>query len=127
MTPIQAINASLDELDGEFEYGRRDCCQFVALVVEKLYGRQVMPIEYSSEAEAMEYVDRMGGLEEAVTAELGEPCTPHGALKDGRPCLVILPFIGKVMGIVLGNEAVLLGQYRTVRAPMSLIHKVWKL
>lgn len=127
MNTLEAINLTLDEFDGEFAYGIRDCCLFAAKVVEQLTGENYMEsFEYASEEEALALVEEAGGLKELASSVLGDPWQAHGSLKDGRPCLCRLPGSEPVMGVVLGQEAVVLTQYRTTRVPMAHIICVWR-
>ncbi len=57
-----------------FDYGRADCCQFVAECVSELRGYNPMRcFSYDDEKSANKIIEQYGSLREAVTAVLGDP------------------------------------------------------
>lgn len=67
-----------------FSYGA-DCCTFAAECYEAQTGRNPMAeLTYADEAEALALVTRYGGLENIMTAMLGEP---YNERNDGDLCL----------------------------------------
>lgn len=71
-----------------FSYGPLDCCQFAGAVVEAKTGTNPMAaFMYGDEQQAHKIIDAYGGLENAITATLGEPIAVCDAI-DGDVLLV---------------------------------------
>lgn len=94
-----------------FEYGRHDCCVFVARVLDELnvganYLERIRK-QYKDEASARALIARSGGLRGAVSEFLGEPNPPAFA-RRGDAVLVKLQD-RELVGICLGNEVACAG------------------
>jgi hypothetical protein len=61
-----------------FEWGRNDCCTFVADAIEAMTGRDVMESVrgYSTALQAQRLAHERGGLQAAVSGLLGDPVSP---------------------------------------------------
>ena len=61
-----------------FEWGRNDCCTFVADAIEAMTGRDVMESVrgYSTALQAQRLAHERGGLQAAVCGLLGDPVSP---------------------------------------------------
>ena len=69
---------------GPIEYGSRDCGQFAAFVVQELTGEDYMQgIQYSSEGDADDLIDRFGGLCGVVAHQMRRPAVEPNELRPG--------------------------------------------
>lgn len=69
---------------GRFEYGVNDCCQFSAFVVRRLTGRNLLArVDYQGETAAEAYIAEQGGLEAAVTGQVGHDPVSLEELRPG--------------------------------------------
>ncbi len=62
-----------------FGWGAHDCCTFAADAVQALTGQDVMAdlrARYDSALTAARLMEDLGGLQSAVTALMGPPCSP---------------------------------------------------
>lgn len=83
-----------------FEWGKTDCVQFAAGWIEALSGTRPNLPAYSSEAEAKRWLVDNGGLEAAVSAQLGPSQRDLRLCGDGD--IVLTAFHGQhALGIAL--------------------------
>lgn len=85
-----------------FEWGKTDCVQFAAGMIERLTGVRPAVPAYATETEAKRWLVENGGLEAAVSTYLGP------AQRDLRLCgdgdVVLTAFGGqKALGILAGR------------------------
>lgn len=99
-------------IHGEFSYGTRDCCTFVARVVDAMTDSKLadqIATLYTDEASAKSLIDQYGGLSSAVSHFLGDPETDKPirgdvVLFDGGD--------GEAVGIWDGKQIVSVGESR---------------
>lgn len=108
-----------------FEYGKTDCCQFVAdciEAVEPLYGDLAAPFRYGSKREAAAILRKHGGLEGLVTSILGDP--DEGVPQSGFVALVNKP---RVLGIVWRDRIVARTRNDLMDLPITRGLRFWNL
>jgi len=108
-----------------FEYGKSDCCQFVADCIEAIeprYGDLAAPFRYGSKREAASILRKHGGLEGLVTLILGEP--DEGVPRPGFVALVDKP---RVLGIVWRNRIVARTKNDLMDLPVDRGLRFWNL
>lgn len=89
----------------QFEWGTHDCCTFAADCVLAMTGHDKMAKYrggYKSLLGAQKKINKAGGLEAAITAELGEPKQATYA-KRGDVIYFISP-LGATAGICVGSR-----------------------
>lgn len=102
---IQAALNTWEDAQAAFEYGKTDCCKFVAHVLSELHGVDYFPHElvYSSKEQADEHIDDAGSLTDLVARYLGEP---DGDASLGCPVIAELPIVGETLGVRVPGGAV---------------------
>ena len=116
---LQALNEWQRD---EFTYGRTDCCQLANHVAKAISGRDYLTkFSYSTEAEAMQILEELGGLRSAVISVLGEPIDDP---KDGAPVLVEVDGL-ELLGVKLGETVVCLTKKGLAQFQPSLIKCGW--
>ena len=100
----QVYNVVRDWSKRPFSYGN-DCCQFVASILEKVYGSNPMDrFQYTNKKEAYQAINNLGGLVEATTDTLGPPISNSAPFKEFDVVACKQPDDTWIMGIVLGNR-----------------------
>jgi len=90
----------------KFAYGMTDCCRFAADVVLAKTGTDFMDEwYYADEATAKRLIQKHGGLRNAITSELGEPCDIDDTT-DGDVLLVHIPGIGDSAAVRFKDRAI---------------------
>jgi hypothetical protein len=118
--------------DACFEWGRLDCCLFVADVLLLLTGRDYAAPwrgTYDSEFGAKRLVIKYGGLGGLAAEAFGDIRLPEEA-RDGDPVLFTGKFIerdsiGGALGIAHGGQIVYLTQRGLDRAPLTAAVGCW--
>jgi len=116
-----------------FEWGVHDCALFAADVVQamtdvdysgKFRGR------YSTEAEANELLERMGGLEAIATDALGEPLDNPRFAQRGDVILInndrCFPRGMEALGICIGHKCAYVGKKGLIFLSMKDWQKAWR-
>jgi hypothetical protein len=112
--------------NASFEWGRLDCCLFVADVLLERTGRDYAAEfrgQYDSEFGARRILVKHGGLEGVLRSIFG-PMRPPGEAAEGDPVLlsgkiVERDSIGMALGIYDGKEVAYLTRRGLARAPLS--------
>ena len=111
--------------DKPFAWGAHDCCTFAADCVQAMTGEDKM-IKYrggyTTELGANKKLKRAGGLEAAITAELGEP---KKAVYAQRGDVVYFHSLGDTAGICLGSKIAAPSLNGIVYTPMSEAILAW--
>lgn len=106
-----------------FEYGKTDCCQFVADCIREATGRDVAaPFRYANLRQARELLRRHGGLEGLATHVLGAP--DEGVPRPGFVALVGKP---RILGIVWQNRIVARTDNDLMDLPIERGIRFWNL
>ena len=109
----------------QFEYGSRDCCQFVSFIVHKMTGKNyAKEFLYGSESSAYEIVEKHTDLVGLFTHLLGEK---NCAEVDGDPCIVEIEGIGQVAGVKYKEGVICLLKKGFASVSGELIIASWKL
>ncbi len=121
----------LERFDKPIEYGVIDCIQFAAAAWEHYTGKNpAVGIEYGSEDEACELIERAGGLDELVSSALGEGFVPSPAtvkdIEDGDIALTSFPAMGGMLGVVQVPFLVVLADRGFMLVGFEKLIKVWK-
>ena len=100
MTRDDVLDYLREQVGQPFIWGKTDCVQLAAGMVERMRGvRPALP-QYESEIDAKRALIELGGLEEAVSAVLGPSQTDLRRCADGD--IVLTAFHGeKALGIAL--------------------------
>lgn len=112
--------------DAQFEWGRLDCCLFVADVLLELTGKDYAAPwrgSYTSEFGARRLLVKYGGLDGLAREAFGE-MRPAFEARDGDPVLfggklVERDSIGHALGVAHRGEIVYLTAKGLARAPLS--------
>lgn len=112
--------------EAEFDYGRLDCCLFVANVIRDYTGKDWAARwrgRYSSEFGALRMVAEHGDLEGLASYAYGE-MQPMSRARDGDPAIIGPPFcehdtIGAAMGICHNGRIVYLTEKGLASVPQS--------
>lgn len=110
-----------------FEWGRNDCCLFVARAVDAMTAwelEQQIGSQYSDEASALRLIAAHGGLAGAVSAFMGE----GNAGRATRGDVVLFDGgEGEALGICLGKSIAAMGQdgLRFVERADAAITFIW--
>jgi hypothetical protein len=114
--------------DQRFCYAQLDCCLFAARCVDAMTGSDFvarLQAEYHDEASAMAYLKRMGGLQAAVTAHLGEPL-PRPAMAQRGDVVMFVDGAGQdTLGICTGELLATTGRGFQFQ-PMTLATVAWR-
>ena len=115
-----------------FCWGTHDCCLFAADLVEAMTGSDPAAQfrgAYSSEHEAMRKIRAQGGIEAIISKMLGtDPCRPTNAQRGDillmRP---VSPQQMQMLGVCVGDSAVVVGETGILHPPISRATKAWRL
>lgn len=108
-----------------FEYGVTDCCQLAGELVAERFGRNPMKeFSYSDKRSAMRVIAEHGGLENAVTATLGEPVSVDQA-EDGD-VLLVESEQGPAVATCFQGQAIVLTPNGPVNWPLATATRCWK-
>jgi len=110
-----------------FEYGKNDCCSFVARIVDAMCDTEhekALLQNYHDEPTALEYIKRSGGIEKAVEAYIG-------IAKQGRPHRgdVVLIHVNDrdALGICIGREIAVKTTDGVSYVDRSVLLKFWSI
>lgn len=112
---------------GAFIWGEADCLTFCANVVKDLTGHDYMAEfrGYRGKYEAIRLLKKLGGIEAAVTRQLGAPVLPV-RLRRGDVALADLGQ-GDALGVVCGINAAFKDFDGVGFLPMSEVRKGWRI
>ncbi len=100
MTRDDVLDYLREQAAQPFVWGKTDCVQLAAGMVERMRGVRPDLPTYSSEIEAKRALVELGGIEQAVTAVLGPPEDDLRLCVDGD--IVLTAFHGeKALGVAL--------------------------
>lgn len=109
-----------------FEWGKDDCCLFVARAVDAMTGSDLearLNSEYDDEYSALRLIATHGDLAGAVSHFLGQPADTYA----GRGDVVLLAGgEGDALGICIGPHIVAMGPDGLRRLPRGEIKAVWR-
>lgn len=107
----------------QFEWGRHDCCTWVAQVVLALTGRDVggdWRGTYRSRLGAARQLRRRGGMAALWTRHLGKPLASPLTARRGDVAVY-----DEAAGIVTGRHAAFLGEQGLVHVPLAACAAAW--
>lgn len=108
-----------------FRYGVVDCCRFAGAVVEEVTGKNPMDsFDYDDERGAVRTIARYGGLEQAVTATLGEPVSPETA--ENGDVLLVESEQGPALAVYYRARAIVLTPSGVTDWPAETAIRCWK-
>lgn len=111
-----------------FEYGNLDCCLFAARVAQEIEGVDYGALfDHANEAEAYQYIDEAGGLQQLITNTLGRDPVDVDELDHGDPCLVRFPGVGDMLAVYSTIGAICKTKHATVTVPLERIKTGWNL
>jgi hypothetical protein len=119
------VEAARDE---RFEYARHDCCLFVARCVDAMTESDFsarLRACYHDEATALAYLERMGGMQAAVTVHLGPPLERPAMARRGDVVMFHDGAGRETLGICTGELLATTGQGFTFQ-PMTLASVAWR-
>lgn len=111
-----------------FEWGKDDCCLFVARVVDAMTGSQFasdLAALYHDETSANALIDGAGGLEGAVSAILGASKAADEYRAMRGDVVLIDGGLGDAVGICRGIDVLAMGPRGLQKLDRSEIRKVW--
>lgn len=114
--------------DKPFEWGSHDCCTFAADCVLAMTGVDQMAgyrCGYKTAVGAARKLAKAGGMEAAITAELGEPIDPVFAQRGDVVCFSSP--LGDTCGVCVGSTIAAAGLYGITHTPMAQAFKAWRL
>lgn len=104
----------------DFQYGKSDCCQFVARCVEEMTGiNHAEKFRYSDEDGAASILERHGGLDGLMTDVFGESVSEP---MDGYIALVDQP---ELIGVVWRGRIVARTPKDINDIPLDRAHRFW--
>lgn len=113
--------------DAKFEWGRNDCCLFVARVVDAMCDtdhESALSQNYHDEETALAYIKESGDIAQAVSTYIGEP-------KTGRPSrgdvVLFRGQNGETLGVCVDRSIVAMGAIGTVRVARDAIICYWSI
>lgn len=122
----QVYNVVRDWSERPFSYGN-DCCQFVASILEKVYGSNPMDrFQYVNEKQAYRIINSLGGLVAATTDTLGPPIPNSEPFKDLDIVACKLPDETWIMGVVLGGRIAVKTETGIADWPTSRVIYRWR-
>lgn len=92
-----------------FEWGKNDCCLFVARCIDAMTDSQLessLASRYSDEVSALQFIRDSGGLQSAVSSYLGEPAQGRATRGD---VVLIDGGQGDAVGVSLGSKTIAMG------------------
>lgn len=111
-----------------FQWGSHDCCTFAADCVLAITGSDKMSRYrggYKSAKSAARKLEAAGGLEAALTFELGDPVAPLMAKRGDVVCFTSA--LGDTAGICIGATIAAAGLDGITYTPMSQAFKSWSI
>jgi hypothetical protein len=111
-----------------FAWGTHDCFTFAADCVLAMTGEDKMAKrrgKYKTELGANKMLKKIGGVEKAITSELGEPIDPKLAQRGDVVCF-ITP-LGYAAGICIGSKIAAPGFEKIKFSPMTQAVKAWSI
>jgi len=113
--------------DKEFEWGKNDCCLFVARVVDAMCDTEhqaALSKHYHDEQTALAYIQDSGDIAQAVSTYIGER-------KNGRPSrgdvVLFKGHNGETLGVCVNRSVVAMGAIGTVRVARDTIICYWSI
>lgn len=108
-----------------FAYGTHDCCAFAGAAAEAITGTiPAAPFPYSTELGAQRLIVEHGGLDNLLTAALGEPVHPSQA---GRGDIVLADLeSGPTAGLCIGRDCVFPAAVGVTFRSRAAIVMAWK-
>lgn len=119
---IESFNAK------KFAWGTHDCCTFAADCVKAITGTDKMASYrggYKSALTAARKLEKAGGLEKAITAELGDPIAPLLAQRGDVVCFSSP--LGDTAGICVGASIAAAGLDGVTYTPINQAFKAWRI
>jgi hypothetical protein len=127
---LNALYAQINDFNSKtFEWGTHDCCTFAAGCVLAVTGVDKMASYrggYSTKQGATKKLNRAGGMEAALTKELGEPLQ-NILLAQRGDVVCFTSTLGDTAGICIGSQIAAAGLEGVVYAPMSQAFKAWRI
>lgn len=123
-----ALYAQIDDFNSmPFVWGTHDCCSFAADCVLAMTGVDKMAAYrggYKTAVGAARKLVKAGGMEAAITAELGEPIAPALAQRGDVVCFTSP--LGDTCGVCLGSTIAAAGLGGITHTPMVQAFKAWR-
>jgi hypothetical protein len=110
-----------------FEWGSHDCALMAADIVKAMTGEDLMADmrgKYTNATGARRVIHKLGGLEAAITARLGEP-KPLGFAQRGDVVLAELA-LGPTVGVCMGINSAFPGVEGAQFVATALCDKAWE-
>lgn len=113
--------------NGPFEWGKRDCLTFCANVVRDMTGTDHIAEFriYSNAMGAARLLKSLGGIEAAVSRQLGDPCSIN-QLRKGDVAMADVGN-GDALGVVCGTTVAFKDKDGVLFLPRNLIKKGWRI
>jgi len=111
----------------QFAWGSHDCFTFAADCVKAITGVDKMSKHrggYKTELGANKKLKRMGGVEKAITSELGEPIS-HKLAQRGDVVYFVSP-MGDTAGICMGRVIAAPAANGVLYIPMTAAKAAWR-
>jgi hypothetical protein len=116
------------EKERTFAFGQADCCLFAARCVDAMTDgnfEAALRACYHDEATALAYLERMGGMQAAVTVHLGPPLERPAMARRGDVVMFHDGAGRETLGICTGELLATTGQGFTFQ-PMTLASVAWR-
>lgn len=126
--PVALYNQMEAFNEKPFEWGIHDCCTFAADCVLAMTGVDQMAGYrggYKTAVGAARKLAKAGGMEAAITAELGGSIDPAFAQRGDVVCFNSP--LGDTCGVCVGSTIAAAGLYGITHTPMVQAFKAWSL
>ena len=117
------------EKERAFSFGDSDCCLFAARCVDAITDENFeagLRACYHDEASALAYLERMGGMQAAVTAHLGAPLERPAVAQRGDVVMFRDGAGRDTLGVCTGELLATTGQGLTFH-PMTAALVAWRI
>jgi len=115
-------------IDAPFEFGRNDCFTFTDALVRSFHGRSYRNLhpKYKTEAQAVEYISRSGGIESLTTETLGEPIASADCKDGDVVCAEVAPE-QIALGFVVNGYGLFKTKNRAIKIPIINCLRGWRI
>ena len=125
---LSEMNNLINELSDEpFKYGKSDCYTFTSKLVKQWHGIDHVKLHavYKTEKEALQYIQKFGGIEALTTGTLGYSDDPEKC-KDGD---VVSAEIGDgiALGFVFNGNGLFKDKKKIIKLPLNKCRQGWSI